>query len=100
MEQVRGADALKELVNFYRNAFPDLSNTIEEQIAEGNKVVTRGTTRETHQGPLGNIPASGKRIAVPWVMITRFDEEKIAEELEVYDALDFMQQIGAIPRSA
>ena len=97
LEEVRRAKALKELVTFYRSAFPDLSNTIEEQIAEGDRVVTRGTTHGTHKAPLGKIPASGKRVAVPWVMISRFDGEKIAEEWEVYDSLSLMQQIGAIP---
>ncbi|HET9386478.1 MAG TPA: ester cyclase [Gemmatimonadales bacterium] len=97
MDPVRGANGLKELVRFYRTAFPDLSNSIEEQVAEGNTVVTRGTTRGTHEGPLGDIAASGKRIAVPWVMITRLEGQKIAEEWEFYDALDFMKQIGAMP---
>lgn len=97
IEEVRGAKAFKELVTFYRTAFPDLSNKIEDQVAEGDKVVTRGTTYGTHKAPLGNIPASGKRIIVPWVLISRFDGEKIAEEWEVYDSLGMMQQIGAIP---
>ena len=43
MEDVRGAKALKDLVTFYRTAFPDLSNTIGEQVAEDQKVATRGT---------------------------------------------------------
>ena len=97
IEEVRGAKAFKELVTFYRTAFPDLSNTIEDQVAENDTVVTRGTTHGTHKAPLGNIPASGKRITVPWVMISRFDGEKIAEEWEVYDSLGLMRQIGAIP---
>lgn len=97
MEEVRGASALKELVTSYRTAFPDLSNTIEDQVAEGDKVVTRGTTRGTHKAPLGNIPASGKRVAILWVLISRFDGERITEEWEFYDALGLMQQIGAIP---
>ena len=99
MEPLRGLNELRELVAFYRTAFPDLSNTIEEQVAEGSKVVTRGTTHGTHEGPLGNVPASGNHIEVPWVMISRFDGEKIAEEWEIYNALELMQQIGAIPRA-
>ncbi len=47
--------AFKDLVLQTRRAFPDLHNTIEDQIAEGNKVVTRGTTRGTHRGPLGGV---------------------------------------------
>lgn len=97
IEAVRGPKAFKELVTFYRTAFPDLSNKIEDQVAEGDKVVTRGTTYGTHTAPLGNIPASGKRITVPWVLISRFDGEKIAEDWEVYDSLGMMQQIGAAP---
>lgn len=96
-DDVRGAKALRELVTFYRTVFPDLSNTIAEQIVADDTVVTRGTTHGTHQAPLGNVPASGKRVAVAWVLISKFKNGKIAEEWEIYDSLGLMQQIGAIP---
>ena len=94
---MQGQQALKDLVVFYRRAFPDLSNTIEDQVEDGNTVVTRGTTRGTHKAPLGNVPASGKSVVVPWVLISKFDGDRIVAEWEVYDSLGLMQQIGAIP---
>jgi steroid delta-isomerase-like uncharacterized protein len=97
IQDVQGQQALKDLVTLYRTAFPDLSNTIEDQVAEGDTVVTRGTTRGTHKAALGDVPASGKRVAVPWVLISKFDGDKIVAEWEVYDSLGLMQQIGAVP---
>jgi len=56
-----------------------------------------GGTRGTHRAPLGNIPASGNPVALPWIMISRLDGGKIVEEWEFYDSLDLMKQVGAIP---
>jgi predicted ester cyclase len=89
--------AFKEYVNQARVAFPDLQNTIEEQIAEGNKVVTKGTSRATHQGMFAGIAPTGRALVMPWVIITEFDGDKIARDWEVFDALAFMQQLGALP---
>ncbi len=96
-DDVQGAKALKDLVTFYRTVFPDLSNVIAEQIVAGDTVVTRGTTRGTHKAPLGNVPASGRAVAVAFVLISKFKNGKIAEEWEIFDSLGLMQQIGAIP---
>ena len=90
-------DAYADLANLFRTAFPDLNNTFEEQIVEGNTVVTRGTTRGTQNGPLGDLGATGKTIAVPWVVFTRFDGEHIVEDWQVYDGLRVMNQLGVIP---
>ena len=89
--------AFKDFVNEARIAFPDLQNTIEEQIAEGNKVVTKGTTRGTHQGTFVGIPPTGRAIVIPWVIITEFEGDKIASDWEMFDALAIMQQLGAMP---
>ena len=60
-------------------------------------VVTRGTTRGTHLGPFGDLPATGKALSVPWVTFTRFDGDRITAEWQVYDALRAMNQLGVIP---
>ena len=83
-------------VNAVRAAIPDLNNTFEEQIAEGDTVVTRGTTRGTHQGAFGDIAASGNAIEVPWAMITKIKDGQIAAEWEIFDTLTFMTQLGAL----
>lgn len=77
-----------------RSAFPDLNNTIESQISEREIVVTRGTTRGTHQGSFGQLAPTGKSVAVPWVIITRIQDGRIVEDWEIYDDLDMMTQLG------
>ena len=78
-----------------RAAFPDLNNTIEEQYVDGDMIVTRGTTRGTHQGLFGDIPATGNAIEVPWVMFTRLENGRIAAEWEIFDTLALMTQLDA-----
>jgi predicted ester cyclase len=81
----------------FRTAFPDLHGTIEDQIAEGDKVVMRMTYRGTHQGELMGIPATGKPVTMTFISINRIAEGKIAEGWVNFDALGMMQQLGVIP---
>jgi steroid delta-isomerase-like uncharacterized protein len=99
-----GSDDLREEAFFafgdsVRTAIPDLNNTIEQQYVEGDTVITRGTTRGTNLGPFGDIPPTGNSIEVPWVMITRLRDGRIAEEWEIFDTFAFMTQIGAVSTS-
>lgn len=89
------ADDLPAHIATLRTAFPDLGNTIEEQIAEPGIVVTRGTTRGTHLGPMGDLAATGRKVTVPWVIITRFAGERVSEDWELYDENGLLQQLGA-----
>ena len=90
------ASSLPEVSRGFKAAFPDLNNTFEEQVLEGNVVVTRGTTRGTHRGPLGEIAPTGKSVEVPWVIFTRFEGDKIAEDHEIYDELGILKQLGVM----
>jgi len=92
-EEVR-PDALPKYVARLHGAFPDLHNTIEAQVAEIGTVVTLGTTHGTHLKPLGDIPPTGRTMAVPWVMVTRFHEGRVVEDREYYDELLLLQQLG------
>ena len=94
--EVRGPDGLKKMVTMYRNAFPDLRITIDDQIAEANRVVTRWTGRGTHKGELMGVAPSGQQVTVMGILITRLADGKIVEEWENYDALGMMRQIGAV----
>jgi steroid delta-isomerase-like uncharacterized protein len=96
-EDVRGVEGAKEFYGMYINAFPDAEITVEDQVAEGDKVVTRWTARGTHRGELQGVPPSGNRVEVTGVTISRIEGGKIVEEWDNYDALGMMQQIGAIP---
>ena len=92
-----GPEADKHVVNLYHGAFPDAQITIEDQIAEGDRVVTRWTGRGTHQGELLGVPPSGNRVEIGGMTINRISGGKIAETWTNYDALGMMQQIGAVP---
>ena len=81
----------------YRAAFPDTHLTIEDQIAEGDKVVTRWTATGTNQGTLMGIPPSGKRVTITGISITRIANGKAVEDWVNFDTLGMLQQIGAIP---
>ena len=96
-EEMRGPEGVKGYVQMYRSAFPDTNITVEDQIAEGERVVTRWTGRGTHQGELMGIPPSGNQVELSGITISRFEGGKIAEDWTNYDTLGMMQQIGAIP---
>ncbi len=96
-EEVRGPEGVKGYVGMYRAAYPDTNFTLEDQIAEGDRVVTRWTGRGTHQGELMGVAPTGSRVEVPGILFDRVSEGKIEESWVVYDALGMMRQIGAIP---
>ena len=94
---LKGLEGLKQSVTMYRTAFPDVHFTIEDQIAEGDTVVTRWTARGTHQGPLMGIPPTGKQAMVTGVSITRWASGQVAEGWTNFDALGLLHQLGAVP---
>jgi predicted ester cyclase len=96
--EVRGAQTVKDNIVWFRNAFPDLTCTVEEQVAEGGKVVSRWTLRGTHQGEFFDVAGTGNRVEFTGIQIDRFDESgKIVEERAQFDLLGAMRQMGAIP---
>src|SRR5829696_8998648 len=96
-ENVRGIEGLKQFVSMIRSAIPDLRITLEDDIAEGDKVVSRWRAQGTHQGELmGRAPTSNE-LMITGITIHRIEEGKIVEEWENWDALGLMQQIGAVP---
>ncbi|MDQ3910957.1 MAG: ester cyclase [Actinomycetota bacterium] len=98
--EVRGADTLKQEIEWFRNAVPDLTYTVEDQVAEGDEVVTRWKAAGTHQGEFFGVAPTGKRIEMSGIQIDRFDESgKMVEEWPEYDLLGAMKQMGAIPES-
>jgi steroid delta-isomerase-like uncharacterized protein len=94
---VRGRDGLKAAITSYRSAFPDLVNTIEEQIAEGDLVATRWSSTGTHQGDSFGLEATGRRRDVTGVTIIRLADALVAEEWHSWDALGLLRQLGALP---
>lgn len=99
-EPLRGPGEVKEFFSAYRSAFPDLEMTVEDQIAEGDKVVTRWTARGTHEGDFMGIEATGKTTAVAGMTVHRLADGKIAEAWAHWDTMGLMQQLGVIPELA
>ena len=97
--EVRGTQTVKDNIVWFRNAFPDLSCSVEEQVAESEKVVSRWTLRGTHRGDFFGVAPTGNRVEFTGIQIDRFDEEsgKIIEERAEFDLLGAMRQMGAIP---
>ncbi len=93
----QGLEQYKQLVTMYFTAFPDLHITIEDQVAEGDKVVTRYTARGTHQGSFMGIPPTGKQGVVTGIGIDRFANGKLVEDWINNDDLGLLQQLGIIP---
>ncbi|MBV9468988.1 MAG: ester cyclase [Abitibacteriaceae bacterium] len=95
--QEQGREGLKGVLAQMRSAFPDIHWSIEEQIAEADKVVTRFVWRGTHQGEFFGVPATGQQVAVPGVVIDRIVEGKMQDSRILMDTLSLMQQLGAVP---
>jgi steroid delta-isomerase-like uncharacterized protein len=99
-QDIAGPDGQREVVSGYRAAFPDLEVTIDDQIAEGDRVVTRWTARGTHTGDLWGIPGTGKQVTVTGTSIDRNQDGRIVETWSHWDALGLMQQLGVVPAAA
>ena len=91
---------LKQMAPAFYMAFPDQHYTVEDLIAEGDKVVCRYTWRATHQGEFMGVPATGKVVTWTGIVISRFAGGKCVEEWGGSDLLGVLQQLGAIPQMA
>lgn len=92
-----GVEGTKQFIGMYRAAFPDLHTTIDDQIAEGDKVVTRWTAQGTNTGSLLGMPPTNKRAIITGITIDRVAGRKIAETWNSFDQLSMLQQLGLLP---
>jgi len=93
----QGRQAFKRFATMLTSAFPDLHLTVEDMIAEQDKVVARVTVRGTHRGTLfGSIPPTDRAVTFTGVDIIRISEGKIAERWNQRDLLGLMRQLGVI----
>jgi predicted ester cyclase len=98
--QTPGLEAEKQYIATIRSAFPDFHLAIGDQIAEGDKVVTRLTASGTHKGGLEDIPSTaaiGKWVTVTEILIHRIAGGKVVEGWIEFDQLGLWQQLGVIP---
>jgi steroid delta-isomerase-like uncharacterized protein len=95
--ELHGVDAMKRFVAGYRRAFPDARSTVEDQIAEGDKVVTRWRARGTHRGQLGPIAATDREFEMDGITVERVAGGRIAEVWVARDELGLLGQLGVLP---
>jgi len=91
-----GPEGLKRVVRMLQSAFPDHHTTIEEIIAEGDKVVMRGTLSGTHKGDFLGIPPTGKHFTMTQIHIVHLVDGKVTDHWVNRDDLGMMQQLGVI----
>jgi steroid delta-isomerase-like uncharacterized protein len=92
-----GVEGLKDVLRGFRAGFPDIHFAIEEQIAEGDKVLSRFEWTGTHRGEFLGVPASGRAVKVWGMVVDRFVDGRIKETRIIMDTLGLMMQLGAIP---
>ena len=92
-----GPEGMQQFVQIYRTAFPDVHITIQDQIAEGDKVVNRWTATGTHKGDLMGIKPTNKFSTVTGVDIERYQNGKVVESWANYDMFGMLQQLGVVP---
>jgi predicted ester cyclase len=92
-----GADALKQVWTMLLRIYPDIHLTVEDLIAEGDKVVGRTTVTGTHQGEFMGVAPTGKSVTYNEIFIFRFADGRVVETWGVVDVYAQMKQIGVIP---
>lgn len=95
-QELHGSDAIMGLLTAYRTAFPDLNTEIDDLVIANNKAVITITLTATHERDLMGIVATGKKIEVHWMVLSRFEDGKIVDEWEILDMLAMFQQLGVI----
>src|SRR5712692_1179231 len=92
-----GPAGFKQFGSAYFAAFPDLRTTVEDQVAEGDKVVTRWTSHGTNTGSLFGMPATNKSANITGITINHFVGGKSVETWTNFDMLGMLQQLGVAP---
>ncbi len=99
-EPLRGPEGFRGFISTYTSAFPDARITVDEQIAEGDRVATRWTGRGTHERELMGIAPTGKQVTVSGLTLSHLRDGKVVEEWTNWDTLGLLQQLGAVPEMA
>ena len=95
-DEIHGPEGVRQFYVTLHEAFPDIRFMIEDQIADGNKVVTRWRCHGTHRGEFQGMPPTGKQINVAGIDIDRIASGKVAECWPIMDELGMLQQLGAL----
>jgi steroid delta-isomerase-like uncharacterized protein len=95
-EDERGLEELKHYVTMYRTAFPDIQDTVEEIVAEGDKVVIRWTSRGTNEGEFMGVAPTGRHVTFTGMRLFRIAENKIVESWVNIDERGLQEQLGTV----
>ncbi len=95
---VVGIDSAKAFYANYLTGFSDVTFTVKDVFGMDNKLVKHWNFKGTHTGVFFGIPATNKKVDIDGVTLVRMENGKIAEERDFLDNLEFMQQLGLIPR--
>ncbi len=95
-EPIRGAEAFKAFLTELTAGLPDVAVTVDDTIAEGDRVACRWTMRGTHEGPLFGFPPTGKSVQISGLTFYRIAGGKVVEETGVGNSLGLLQQLGAV----
>lgn len=98
--ELNGLEAAKGHMQMYKSAFSDASLEIVELFATGDRVVGRWRATGTNDGSLGSIAPTGKQVTLAGISIFRVENGRLAEEWELFEELQMLQQLGAIPSEA
>ncbi len=96
-DQAPGREGMKNLMNMFLAAFPDMQSSIDLLVAEGDIVAGRMTTKGTHKGDLMGIPPTGKQVEFTEIHIVRIANGKAVEHWGNQDDSTLMQQLGVMP---
>jgi steroid delta-isomerase-like uncharacterized protein len=95
-ENQRGLEELKHYITIYRAAFPDIQDTVEDIVAEADKVVIRWMSRGTHQGEFMGVEPTGRRVTFTGMRLFRIADNKIAESWVNLDERGLQEQLGTV----
>ena len=95
-DMTKGTENVKKFISNLLNTFPDIKFTIEEQIAEGDKVFAQWSITGTHKGEFMGVTPTGKPISVSGVTVYKIVNGKAVQAWGMIDNLGILQQIGAV----
>jgi len=95
-QELHGPEALEDLLTAYRTGLPDMNTSVDDLIVSREKTVISITLTGTHSGDLMGIPATGNKVNVHGMVISRLKDGKIIEEWEILDMLGMFQQLGVV----
>jgi steroid delta-isomerase-like uncharacterized protein len=96
----RSPQHMKEHVEGWLAAFPDLHITAEDMLAEGNMVFTSTLLQGTHLGSWSGVAPTAKQVSIRFMVVHRIQDGKICEDWVLVESLGFLQQLGLAPPTA